>query len=180
MPWHIDTVRSRVGFAVKHMMVATVRGQFRKYSATIHLLPEDFTRSAFEGEIEMASVDTGNADRDDYLRTSEFLDAARHPKIAFASTRIESRGGSRYVACGDLTIRGVTRPVAVDVEYLGTSKNPSGRTIARIRARGAIRRKDFGVSLGAMLEAGGATMGEKVMLEIEIEATHLEDAAPAT
>jgi len=176
MPWLIDPSRSHIGFSVKHMMVTTVRGQFQNYSATIHLSPTDFARSRFEGEIEMASVDTGSADRDAQLRTNELLDVAHHPKLSFKSTRIDAKGGSRYVVRGDLTIRGVTRSVALDVEYSGTSKSPSGRPVARIAVRGTINRKDFGVSLNAVLEAGSIALGEKVKLELDIEAMDEADA----
>ena len=92
MSWLIDTVHSHIGFSVKHMMVATARGQFKTYSGTLHLDAKDFTRSTFEGEIDVASIDTGNADRDNHLRNNDFFDVASHPKITFKSTRIESKG----------------------------------------------------------------------------------------
>jgi polyisoprenoid-binding protein YceI len=176
MSWNIDTVHSHVGFSVKHMMVATVRGQFKSYRATLRLDPKDFTRSRFEGEIDVASIDTGNVDRDNHLRTNDFFDAANHPKITFKSTRIEPKGDGEYAVSGDLTIRGVTRPVTLDVEFHGTSKNPYGKTVAGLSARGAINRKDFGVSFNAVLETGGVAVADKVKLEVDVEATAVEDA----
>ena len=170
MSWIIDHVHSHVGFSVKHMMVATVRGQFRKYEGTFSLDPNDFTRSSFEGEVDVASIDTGNPDRDNHLRTGDFFDIEHHPKITFKSARIEAKGGSEYTVHGDLTIRGVTQPVALDVEFHGTSKNPYGKTVAGLSARGTINRKDFGVHYNAVLEAGGVAISEKVKLEIDIEA----------
>lgn len=179
MSWLIDNVHTHVGFSVKHMMVTTVRGQFKAYRGQIALDPQDFTRSRFEGEIEVASVETGNADRDNHLRTSDFFDAPNHPRITFSSTRIEAKGDGEYLVHGDLTIRGVSRPVALDVEYHGTAKNPWGKTVAGLSARGTINRKDFGVSYNALLETGGVAVGEKVKLEIDVEAVYAEDAPNA-
>ncbi|HEY3817385.1 MAG TPA: YceI family protein [Polyangiaceae bacterium] len=181
MSWSIDTVHSHVGFSVKHMMVATVRGQFKSYRATLRLDPKDFIRSQFEGEIDVASIDTGNVDRDNHLRTNDFFDAPSHPKITFKSTRIEPKDAGEYTVHGDLTIRGVTKPVALEVEYHGTSKNPYGKTVAGLSARTTINRKDFGVSFNALLETGGVAIAEKVKLEIDVEAFAVEDAvAPTT
>jgi polyisoprenoid-binding protein YceI len=180
MTWSIDTVHSHVGFSVKHMMVATVRGQFKSYSGTLRLDPKDFTRSRFEGEIDVASVDTGNVDRDNHLRTNDFFDAPNHPKITFKSARIEPKADGEYAVHGDLTIRGVTKPVSLDVEFHGTSKNPYGKTVAGLSARGTIHRKDFGVSFNAVLETGGVAVAEKVKLEIDLEAVAAEETvAPA-
>jgi polyisoprenoid-binding protein YceI len=179
MSWLIDSVHSHVGFSVKHMMVATVRGQFKDYRGTFRLDTKDFTRSQFEGEIDVASVDTGNADRDNHLRTNDFFDVANHPKITFKSTRIELKDEGEYTVHGDITIRGITKPVALDVEYLGTSKNPYGKTVAGLSIRGSVNRKDFGVAFNALLETGGVAVGEKVKLELDIEATQVEDSATA-
>lgn len=169
MSFNIDDIHTHIGFSVKHMMVSTVRGQFKRYRGTVELDPADFTRSRFEGEVDVTSIDTGNAQRDEHLRASDFFDAANHPKITFTSSRIESKGDNEYVVHGDFTIRGVTQPVAFDVEFHGTSKNPWGKTVAGLSARATINRKDFGVSYNAVLEAGGVAIGEKVKLEIDAE-----------
>jgi polyisoprenoid-binding protein YceI len=169
MSFNIDDIHTHIGFSVKHMMVSTVRGQFKRYRGTVELDPADFTRSRFEGEVDVTSIDTGNAQRDEHLRASDFFDAANHPKITFTSSRIESKGDNEYVVHGDLTIRGVTQPVAFDVEFHGTSKNPYGKTVAGLSARATINRKNFGVSYNAVLEAGGVAIGEKVKLEIDAE-----------
>jgi polyisoprenoid-binding protein YceI len=170
MTWLIDTVHTHVGFSVKHMMVSTVRGQFGSYRGKLELDPGDFSKSKFEGEIDVESIDTGNEQRDAHLRNNDFFDAPNHPKITFKSTRIESKGGDDYVVTGDLTIRGVTKEIALDVEWSGTSKNPYGKTVAGLSARGTINRKDFGVSFNALLETGGVAVGEKVKIEVEVEA----------
>jgi polyisoprenoid-binding protein YceI len=177
MAWLIDTVHTHVGFSVKHMMVTTVRGQFKDYRGTIRLDAKDFARSSFEGEIDVASVDTGNGDRDNHLRTNDFFDVANHPKITFKSTRIEAKSDSEYVVHGDIGIRGVVKPIALEVEYLGTSKNPYGQTVAGLSVRGTLNRKDFGVAFNALLETGGVAVGEKVKLELDVEATQVEESA---
>src|SRR4051812_36655790 len=130
MTWQIDNVHSHVGFSVKHMMVTTVRGQFRSYRGKVNLDPKNFARSSFEGEIDVASVDTGNPDRDNHLRTGDFFDAQNHPTIAFKSTRIEPKDDGQYAVSGTITIRGVSKPIVLDVEFLGTSRNPYGKTVA--------------------------------------------------
>jgi polyisoprenoid-binding protein YceI len=180
MSWLIDNAHTHVGFSVKHMMVTTVRGQFKEYRGQVALDPKDFTRSRFEGAIEVASIDTGNADRDNHLRSNDFFDAPSHPRIEFESTHIEAKADGEYIVHGDLTIRGVTKPVALDVEFHGTSKNPWGKTVAGLSARATINRKDFGVNFNAILETGGVAVGEKVKLEVDVEAVYAEDATNAT
>lgn len=177
--WNIDDAHTHIGFSVKHMMVTTVRGQFKSYSGTVALDPSDFTRSSFEGDIEVASIETGNAQRDEHLRTSDFFDVANHPKIHFKSTRIEAKGDGEFVVSGELTIRGVTRPVSFDVEFNGLSKNHWGKTVAGLSARGVLNRKDFGVSYNAVLEAGGVAISEKVKIEADAEFVAAESAAVA-
>lgn len=178
MPWNLDPAHSRIGFSVKHMMVSTVRGEFKSYSGKLNLDTEDFTRSSVEGEIEVASIDTNNVDRDNHLRANDFFDAPNHPKIGFKSTRIERKGDDEYVVYGNLTIRGVTKEVALDVETSGIHKNPWGQTVTGFSATGTINRKDFGIDFNAPLETGGVLVGEKVKIELDIEAA-LVDAPVA-
>jgi polyisoprenoid-binding protein YceI len=179
MSFIIDSVHSHVGFSVKHMMVSTVRGQFRKFDGKIRLDADNFAKSSFEGEIDVASIDTGNSDRDNHLRTNDFFDAPNHPKITFKSTNIVARGGNEYLVTGDLTIRGVTKPVTLDVEFQGTAKNPYGKTVAGVSASAVINRKEFGVNFNAVLETGGVAVSEKVKLELELEAVAVEETLPA-
>lgn len=170
MAWVIDNVHTHVGFAVKHMMVSTVRGQFKSYGGSVELDPQDFTKSKFRGEVEATSIDTNNADRDNHLRSNDFFDASNHPKITFESRSIRSKGGSEYVVTGDLSIRGVTKSVDFEVEFHGTNKNPYGKTVAGVSAHTTINRRDFGVSFNAALETGGLVVADKVKIEIELEA----------
>jgi polyisoprenoid-binding protein YceI len=151
------------------MMVTTVRGQFKQYRGTASLDTKDFVRSTFEGEIDVASIETGNGQRDEHLRTSDFFDAKAYPTIGFKSALVEPKGDGQFVVHGDLTMRGVTKPVALDVEFDGVSKDPYGKTVAGLSAHGTINRKDFGVSYNAVLETGGVAIAEKVKIEIEVE-----------
>lgn len=169
MALNVDSVHSHVGFSVRHMMVTTVRGKFTAYRGTFDIDPADFTRSTIEGDIDVASIDTGNADRDNHLRSADFFDVANHPKITFKSTSI-ARDGDGYKVTGDLTIRGTTHPVTLDVEHAGTSKNPWGQTVTGVSATGSINRKDFGLQWNAVLETGGVAVSEKVKIEIEVQA----------
>lgn len=177
--WQIDAVHTHIGFSVKHMMVSTVRGQFKAYRGTVSLDAQDFTRSTFEGEIDVASIDTGVGQRDEHLRTSDFFDIATHPKILFKSSSIEAKGDGEFVVHGDITIRGVTKPVALEVEFHGLSKDPYGKTVAGLSARTTINRKDFGVSYNALLEAGGVAISEKVKIEVDAELVASQLAAVA-
>jgi polyisoprenoid-binding protein YceI len=179
MSFIIDEVHTHIGFSVKHMMVSTVRGQFRQYRGTVAIDPTDFSKSRFEGEVDVASIDTGNSQRDDHLRTSDFFDAPHHPKITFKSATIEHKEDNEFVVYGDLTIRGVTKPVVFEVEFHGTSKNPWGKTVAGLSARTTINRKDFGVNYNALLETGGVAVGEKVKLELDAEFVAAEATAAA-
>jgi polyisoprenoid-binding protein YceI len=175
MTWKIDASHSHVGFSVKHMMIATVRGQFETYSGTLELDAEDLTRSKLSGEIEVASINTREAARDEHLRSADFFDAANHPTIRFQSTRIEHVEGNEYKVTGDITIRGVTRPIVLDVEYAGVHKDPWGGTRTGFTVTGSLNRKDFGLTWNAALETGGVLVGDKIKLELEIEAV-LEQA----
>lgn len=176
MSWNLDTSHSRIGFAVKHMMISTVRGEFKAYSGTLELDEQDFTRSKISGSIEVASLDTRDEGRDQHLKGADFFDAEKYPTITFQSTRIEAKGGNDYVVHGDLTIRGVTRAVAIDAEYGGTHKNPWGATVTGLSGSAKINRKDFGLTWNMALETGGILVGEEVKLEIEVELT--KQAAP--
>lgn len=171
MTWTIDPSHTHLGFAVRHMMVSTVRGQFKSFSGKVAIDSSDFTKSSFEGEAEVASIDTGNPDRDQHLRTNDFFDAPKYPKITFRSTSIRAKSGDDYVVTGELSIRGVTKTVDFEVEFNGVGKNPWGKTVAGLSASATINRKDFGMSYNAVLETGGMLIADKVKLELELEAT---------
>jgi len=168
--WAIDGAHSSIGFTVRHMVVSKVRGRFTRWTGTIAMDERDPTRAAVEIAIEPASVDTGVEQRDNHLRSPDFFDVERHPAMTFRSTRIERVRDGEYRVTGDLTMHGVTRPVALDVEFAGSAKDPWGGVRAGFSARASLDRKDFGLTYNQLLETGGVLVGERVDLDIEVEA----------
>lgn len=179
MTWQLDSSHSTIGFSVKHMMIATVRGQFQRYTADLAIDLDDITRSQVSAEIEVASIDTREAKRDEHLRSGDFFDAASHPTITFVSRRIERAGGDDYRLIGDLTIRGTTREVVLEAEFAGVHKDPWGNTRTGFTVTGAVDRKDFGLAWNAALETGGVLVGDKVKLTLDLEAVLQEAPVPA-
>jgi polyisoprenoid-binding protein YceI len=170
--FQLDSTHSGIGFAVRHMMFAKVRGRFGAFRGTIALDPEQLEQSSVEVEIDAASVDTGTADRDKHLRSADFFDAEQYPKLTFKSTRIEHRGGSEYAVHGKLTIRGVERDITLAAEYGGLAKDPWGNQRALFTASGSIDRREYGLKWNQALEAGGVLVGERVELELEVQAVN--------
>jgi polyisoprenoid-binding protein YceI len=168
--WNIDVVHSTVGFTVRHLMVSKVHGYFTKWSGNLAFDEQNPSASHAEATIEVASVDTREPQRDGHLRTGDFFEAEKYPTITFKSTKVE-RAGERFKVTGDLTLRGVTKPIVLDVEYGGRSKHPQMGERVGFSANASINRKDFGVSYNQVLEAGGLAISEKVDIHLEIEAT---------
>lgn len=179
MTWQIDNSHSHVGFSVKHMMIATVRGEFKAYTGTLALDTDDMTKSVITGEIDIASIDTREPKRDEHLRSADFFDAETYPKMTFKSKRIEQVDGNEYRIVGDLTIKGTTKEVVLDAEYAGIHKDPWGNTRTGFSLTGTIDRKEFGLGWNAALETGGVLVGEKVKLSLDVEAVLQEAAVPA-
>ena len=166
----VDPTHSRIGFVARHAMVTKVRGSFNEFEGTGYFDADDPSRSRLELTIKAASIDTRNADRDGHLRSNDFLDMERHPEITFVSTSVEQVDPQGYRVTGDLTIKGVTRPVTVDFEYTGTATDPFGNERVGFEGHATINRKDWGISWNAALEAGGVLVSEKVTLEFEVSA----------
>ena len=168
--WDIDIAHSSVGFSVRHLVISRVHGRFDRWAGSLTLDEAHAERSQIEAHIETASIDTHEPKRDEHLRSPEFLDTAKHPEITFRSATVEKTGTDRYRMVGDLTIVGVTRPVALEVEALGHVKDPWGAERVGFTARATIDRRDFGLNWNQALEAGGVLVGEKVEVSIEVEA----------
>ncbi len=177
--WNIDTTHSGINFSVRHMVVSKVRGKFADWHGSVTINEEDPTLSSVEVVIQAASIDTGVADRDQHLRSPDFLDAARYPEIAFKSTRVERAKGDTFAVVGDLTLHGVTRQVRLDVESGGQAKDPWGNQRAGYTARAKLDRKDFGLQWNQVLETGGVLVGERLDIEIELEAVKAAASAAA-
>jgi polyisoprenoid-binding protein YceI len=177
MAWDFDPAHTTIGFSAKHMMVTTVRGKFTKYSGELDLNEQHPEQSKVSVTIETASLTTGQEQRDGHLRSPDFFDVANYPTITFKSTRVEKKGEDRYQLFGDLTIRGVTREVPLDVTVEGHGKTPYGKHVAGFTITGTITRKDFGLNWNVALETGGWLVSEQVKLEIEVE---VAETVPAT
>jgi polyisoprenoid-binding protein YceI len=177
--WNLDTTHSGINFSVRHMVFAKVRGRFGAWSGSVRLDPNDLTGARVEVEIDAASIDTGVADRDDHLRSADFLDVDSYPKLGFKSTKVETAGGDRYRVHGELTIRDVTREVVLDVEHGGQAVDPWGNTRAAFAATTSINRADFGLTWNQVLEAGGVLVGDRIDIEIEVQAVQAADAQVA-
>lgn len=170
--WNIDTTHSGINLTVRHMVFAKVRGRFATWSGSVALDPNDLTRSSVNVEIDANSIDTGVAERDNHLRSPDFLDVARFPTLRFVSTRVEKANDTRYRVHGELTIRDVTRPVTLDMEYGGQAKDPWGNQRAAFTATTSVNRTDFGLKWNQALEAGGVLVGERVDIELEVQAVN--------
>lgn len=177
--WNLDIAHTSAEFAVKHMMFATVRGSFSGISGTVEFDPDNPAAASVEAIIPAASVNTGTPDRDNHLRSADFFDVANHPNITFKSTKVVARDANHAQVTGDLTMRGVTRAVVLDVEFLGTGKNPWGMQIAGFVATTTINREDFGLTWNQVLETGGVLVGKDIKIELNAQAILVTEQVPA-
>ncbi len=166
----IDTSHTRLGFAVRHMAVSKVRGDFKDFAGTLELA-ENPVDSKVSVTIQAGSVDTHDENRDNHLRTNDFFDVENHPTWTFTSTAIRPISASEWNVDGDLTIRGVTKQVTLDATLEGVVQDPYGMHRVGFSAKTSIEREDFGVSFNGVMEAGGVVVGKKVDIDIEAEAT---------
>jgi polyisoprenoid-binding protein YceI len=168
--WVIDSSHSAAQFSVKHMMVSTVRGQFDKVTGTVELDEKDPTKSKIDVVIDAKTINTRDAKRDAHLKAADFFDVEKHPTLTFKSTQIEKAADGKLKATGDLTMRGVTKPVTLMVEPLSAAvKNPWGQTVRGVSATGKLSRKDWGLTWNKALETGGMVVGDEVTLIIDAE-----------
>ena len=165
--WTVDPTHTRIGFVARHMMVTKVRGSFHEFTAEVEIA-DDPLASRLSAEVQMASIDTGSADRDGHLRTNDFFDVERHPTMRLVATGFEP-AGDHYVMHADVTIKGVTKPVDFDLEFDGVGQDPWGNTRAGFTATTTVNRKDWGIEWNAPLETGGVLVGDKVQIEIDAQ-----------
>ena len=171
--WEIDPAHTTVEFAVKHMMFTTVRGRFKNVRGTITANRERPEEASVDVEIEAASIDTGVAERDVHLRSGDFLDVERHPRLTFKSKRTEGalgRPGAQFRIIGDLTIRGMTMEIVLKATYLGSGRDPWGKERAGFSARSELDRREWGLQWNQALETGGVLVGHNVKIEVEAQA----------
>jgi polyisoprenoid-binding protein YceI len=172
----LDVSHSRLGFVARHAMVTKVRGAFNEFEGSAVIDGDDPTKSSVTITIQTDSIDTRNKQRDDHIRTNDFLDIEHYPTITFVSTSIEHDGGNDFQVTGDLTIRGVTKSVTLPLEFQGVVKDPWGNDRIGFDGSVVINRKDWGVNWNAALEAGGVLVSEKITLEFEISAVKQADS----
>ncbi len=169
MSWKIDNSHSDVHFTVRHMMITNVRGRFERFSGEVNFDEQDYENSSVKVQIEAASINTRDPQRDGHLKSPDFLNAEQYPYLTFVSKKVEMLDASNGKIYGDLTIRDVTRPVVLNVEFAGITRNPYGMTIAGFTAVTKINRKDWGLTWNVALESGGMLVGEEIKIEIELE-----------
>jgi polyisoprenoid-binding protein YceI len=166
--WGIDPTHSEVQFKVKHLVISTVSGSFKKFSGEVISESDDFHNAAVNFELDVNSIDTNQPERDGHLKSEDFFAAAQYPQITFTGV-LNKQSGNDYKLAGELSVRGNAKPVELDVEFGGVVKDPWGNTKAGFELTGKINRKDFGLTWNALTEAGGMVVGEDVKLHINIE-----------
>ncbi|MHB1526293.1 MAG: YceI family protein [Candidatus Dormibacteria bacterium] len=176
MSWNLDTVHSAVEFSVRHMMVSTVKGNFREFAVELDIDPADLTHSSAKAVIKAASVDTREPARNGHLASADFFDAEKYPEITYQSRSVKALGGDQYQIEGDLTVKDVTRPVALGVTFLGVQTSPQGVKVAGFEAATKISRKDFGLTWNMALEAGGVVIGDEIKISIDVEVNEVAAA----
>ncbi|GAA3051634.1 YceI family protein [Streptomyces glomeratus] len=169
-PWTIDPAHSSVGAVAQHLGISSVHGRFTEFSGRIEIAPDELRKSRVEAVISAASIDTGNGMRDDHLRSADFLDVGTYPLITYRSTGLTAAGSDRWTVHGELHMRGVVRPVDLNLAYLGTGADPWGGTRAAFRATAELRREDFAMNYNQVLQAGIAAIGTTLRVELDIQA----------
>jgi polyisoprenoid-binding protein YceI len=166
----VDPSHSSIGFSIRHLMIAKVRGTFNTFSGTIALPPDSAVPVSIHAEIDPASIDTREEKRDGHLKSPDFFDVATHTQILFDSTEIHSAGGTEFTVTGNLTLHGVTKPVTLKGEISGEGTDPWGNPRVAFEASGRVNRKDFGLDWNSPLETGGVLVGEDVDITLDIQA----------
>jgi polyisoprenoid-binding protein YceI len=172
--WAIDTDHSSVDFSIRHMMIANVKGTFHKFNANVEADVTDLTDANIDFTVELSSIDTRNKDRDAHLVSADFFDIEKYPIMTFHSTNIKKNGEGEYNVTGDLTIHGTTKPETFSVTFEGQGKDPWGNEKVGFSAQGTINRADYGLTWNSALETGGVLVGDKVKVNLQIEASRAE------
>lgn len=178
--YRIDPAHSVLGFAIKHNEIALVRGRFRDFSGNINYDDKDITKSSVEVTAKIESINTGVDRRDAHLRTADFFDAAKYPEMTFKSTHVERKRNNQYVLHGDLTLRGITKPVAIPFTVTGAIRDGQGNTRFGVAGQTTINRRDFGFTWGKTMENGGLDVGNEVMIDLQLEVVKPAPKPPAS
>lgn len=177
--WNIDPAHTQTNFAVRHLVISTVRGEFKKTTGTVKYDDKDPTKSSVEATIDTASIHTREDKRDEHLKSPDFLDVQKYPTLTFKSTKVEKAGGDKYKVTGDLTLHGTTKPVVLDATLTQPIKDPMGKTRMGLQASTKINRQDFGVKWSKTIEAG-PVVGDEITIEINSEMIKAEPEGQKT
>ncbi len=173
--WGFDKIHSKIQFDVDHMVISEVSGQFQEYEGTVVTSKEDFSDARIDFSIDVKSIDTDNEDRDKHLRSADFFDVEKYPKIIFSGKEMKKVGENLYQLTGDYTMHGVTKEITLDVKYGGTVKDPYGNIKAGFKITGIINRTDFGLKYNSFMDSGGMLIGEEVTITCKIELIKLKN-----
>ena len=167
--WTIDTAHSEIGFKIKHLVISNVSGKFTSFEGKLEGEPGDLKNAKISFTADVDSIHTGSEQRDGHLKSADFFDTVKYPKLTFVSTKIEQKDGNDYKVTGDLTLKGISKPVTLNVEFGGIQNNFYGQTVAGFEITGKINRHDFGLTWSAVTEAGGIVVSDEVKLAINTE-----------
>lgn len=167
--WVLDPMHSEVQFKVKHLVISTVTGFFKSFEGSFETVDEEFENASINFSLDVASIETNQEQRDTHLKSAEFFDAEKYPKVIFKSTSFTNTGGDNYELIGNLTIKDVTKPVKLDVEFGGTATDFYGNTKAGFEITGKINRKEFGLTWDGVTETGAIVVGEEIKLHINVQ-----------
>ena len=173
--WAFDKSHSKIQFDVAHMVISEVSGQFQEYEGTVIASKEDFSDAKIDFSIDVKSIDTDDEKRDGHLKTPDFFDVAKYPKITFKSKSMKKTGKNQYKLTGDYTMHGVTKEITLDVKYGGTVKDPYGNIKAGFKITGIINRTDFGLKYNSVMDTGGMMLGEEITITCRVELIKLEN-----
>lgn len=177
--WSLDPLHSEIGFKIKHLMITNVSGNFNKFDINVETNGDDFTTAKVDVKIDVSSINTNNAQRDEHLRNADFFEADQYPDITFQSTRIQKVDDENFNLFGDLTIKQTTKPVKLALEFGGITKDPYGNFKAGFSVLGKINRHEYGVTYNAVLETGGVALGEDIKINGEIQLVKVLELEPA-
>ena len=167
--WILDPTHSDLGFKIKHLMITNISGSFKTFQAEAKTEGEDFSTAKINVTVDMASISTNNEHRDAHLRNADFFEVEKHPELTFSSSKIEAIDSNTFALYGELTLKGVTKPVKLDVEFSDVTKDPWGGERAGFTITGKIKRSDWGINFNSVLETGGLALGDEVKINAEIQ-----------
>ncbi|MBO9635908.1 MAG: YceI family protein [Chitinophagaceae bacterium] len=177
--WALDPLHSELGFKIKHLMITNVSGSFRNFHIEMDTAGEDFRTAQVRFTADLNSISTNNEQRDAHLRNGDFFDADNYPQMEFRSTGIEPSGDDSFILNGELTLKGISKPVRLNVEYSGVTKDPWGTERAGFTVTGKIKRSDWGINFNSVLETGGVALSDEVRISAEAQMVKQATAVPA-